>query len=90
MLSTKILQHQVFQEKTQDNISKLILVAPSVVLDEATGIVYFGCSSSEVNSYLNTFATLYRCEKCFVSDVREHLPSFEREITIYDLQSETD
>ncbi len=90
MLSTKILQHQVSQEKTQDNISELILVAPSVVLDEARGIVYFGCSSSEVNSYLNTFAKLYRCSKCFVSDVPEHLPEFDREIAIYDMQASSD
>ncbi len=90
MISTKTLQHQVCSEKTPEDLSKLILVAPSVVIDETTGIMYFGCSSSEVNSYLNTFATLYRCEKCFVSDVPEYLPSFEREITIYDMQAETD
>ncbi len=90
MLSTKITQNQAFIQKTIEHPSKLILVAPSVVLNEATGIVYFGCSPKEVKGYLNTFAKLYRCCECFVSDVPEHLPSFEREIAIYDMQGETD
>ena len=80
-----ILQELTFKESFQ-----LTLLAPSVVHDEATGVVYFGCSASEVDGYLKTFAKLYRCSKCFVSDVPEHLPEFDREIAIYDMQASSD
>ena len=80
----KLIQEQPTQ------LQNFILLAPSVVRDETTGIVYFGCGESEVEGYLNTFAKLYRCSECFVSEVSEHLPEFAREIAIYDMQIETD
>ena len=78
------------REETRELLCSLTILAPSVVRDETTGIVYFGCSASEVDGYLNTFAKLYRCSECFVSDVPEHLPEFDIEIAIYDMQIETD
>ncbi len=84
------LQYQLSEQKTQEALSKLVLLAPSVVRDETTGIVYFGCGESEVEGYLNTFAKLYRCSECFVSDVPEYLPEFDIEIAIYDMQACSD
>ncbi len=78
------------REETRELLCSLTILAPSVVRDETRGIVYFGCSASEVDGYLNTFAKLYRCSECFVSDVPEHLPEFEREIAIYDMQASSD
>ena len=78
------------QEETRELLCSLTILAPSVVRDETTGIVYFGCSASEVDAYLNTFAKLYRCSECFLSDVPEHLPEFDIEIAIYDMQASSD
>ncbi len=90
MLSTKTLSEQVWSQETKEQLSQFVLLAPSVIEDQAKGVVYFGCSASEVVSYLNTFAKLYRCSECFVSDIPEHLPEFDIEIAIYDMQIETD
>ncbi len=63
-----------------------IIHAPSIVEDEATGIVYLGCRGDEVDGYLKTLSTFYRCEKCYVNETPKHLLSFEREIVIPDIQ----
>ncbi len=80
----------ILQELSKTKTFGLIRIAPSIIFDESREIVYFGCSASEVDGYLNTFAKLYRCSECFVSDVPEHLPEFDIEIAIYDMRIETD
>ncbi len=78
------------QPKTKrQRLSKLILLAPSVICDEDKGIVYLGCKASLLKGYIRTLETFYRCE-CLVNDTPQHLPNFEREIVIKGMQRESD
>ena len=75
--------------KEQKQISNTILHAPSIIENEATGIVYLGCNSEEVQGYLSTLFIFYRCEHCWVNEKPEYLTEFEREIVIPDIQALT-
>lgn len=56
---------------------------------EPAFIVYVGCTRGEVEGYVKTFNTFYRCQWCEVRKPR-HLKGFEAEIKIRGMQRFSD
>ncbi|MDJ0712896.1 MAG: hypothetical protein QNJ54_01590 [Prochloraceae cyanobacterium] len=86
-----MVHYQPFDD--QDNRKgqpvSLVALAPSLLQDEFTETVYFGCSEDDLKGYLNLLTKFCRCEDIYINTPPKYLEDFEREIVVKDLQAST-